>query len=179
MFKLQALKNFRFPNVFILILVVFISCALLICINFFTIKILSANRAYVNGESHYSKGQKDASRHLITYLFTKNPAQWKLYLEELKVPQGDGIARVTLLKAGDNKIARKGFLTGRNNENDLDDIIWLFENFKNVSFLSKAINEWGQGDQLIFELFVIGQQINAKIKHNILTTEDQKKYLKK
>lgn len=179
MSKLQALKNFRFPNVFILILVVFISCALLICINFFTIKILSANRAYVNGESHYSKGQKDASRHLITYLFTKNPAQWKLYLEELKVPQGDGIARVTLLKAGDNKIARKGFLTGRNNENDLDDIIWLFENFKNVSFLSKAINEWGKGDQLIFELFVIGQQINAKIKHNILTTEDQKKYLKK
>lgn len=73
MSKLQALKNFRFPNVFILILVVFISCALLICINFFTIKILSANRAYVNGESHYSKGQKDASRHLITYLFTKDP----------------------------------------------------------------------------------------------------------
>ena len=172
MSKLQALKNFRFPNVFILILIVFISCALLICINFFTIKILSANRAYVNGESHYSKGQKDASRHLITYLFTKNPTQWKLYLEELKVPQGDGIARITLLKAGDNKVAREGFLIGRNKEDDLDDIIWLFENFKNVSFLSKAIHEWGQGDKLIFNLFVIGQQINAKIKHNLLTPED-------
>ncbi|MFC0778959.1 sensor histidine kinase [Flavobacterium sp. HJSW_4] len=178
MSKLQALKNFRFPNVFILILIVFISCALLICINFFTIKILSANRAYVNGESHYSKGQKDASRHLITYLFTKNRTQWKLYLEELKVPQGDGIARITLLKAGDNKIARKGFLVGRNKEDDLDDIIWLFENFKNVSFLSKAIHEWGQGDKLIFDLFVIGQQINAKIDRNILTAEDQKKFLK-
>jgi len=178
MSKLQALKNFRFPNVFILILIVFISCALLICINFFTIKILSANRAYVNGESHYSKGQKDASRHLITYLFTKNRTQWKLYLEELKVPQGDGIARITLLKAGDNKVARKGFLVGRNKEDDLDDIIWLFENFKNVSFLSKAIHEWGQGDKLIFDLFVIGQQINAKIDRNILTAEDQKKFLK-
>jgi signal transduction histidine kinase len=178
MSKLQALKNFRFPNVFILILIVFISCALLICINFFTIKILSANRAYVNGESHYSKGQKDASRHLITYLFTKNHTQWKLFLEELKVPQGDGIARITLLKAGDNKVARKGFLIGRNHEDDLDDLIWLFENFKNVSFLSKAIKEWGEGDKLIFDLFVIGQQINAKIEHNILTSTDQKKHLK-
>ncbi|MBE8725907.1 sensor histidine kinase [Flavobacterium hungaricum] len=177
MLKLQALKNFRFPNVFILILIVFISCALLICINIFTIKILSANRAYVNGESHYSKGQKDASRHLITYLYTKDPQQWKLYLEEIKVPQGDGIARITLLKAGDNQVARNGFLIGRNHEEDLDDVIWLFDNFKNVSFLSKAIDEWGKGDKLIFRLFVIGEQINAKIKRNILTPSDRQKFL--
>ncbi|SFD12571.1 sensor histidine kinase [Flavobacterium phragmitis] len=178
MSKLQALKNFRFPNVFILILIVFISCALLICTNFFTIKILSANRAYVNGESHYSKAQKDASRHLISYLYTQNPNQWKSFLEEIKVPQGDGIARITLLKAGDNQVARNGFLIGRNHEDDLNDVIWLFDNFKNVSFLSKAIDEWGKGDKLIFELFVIGQQIDAKIKREILTGTDQKKFMK-
>ncbi|RKR09119.1 phospho-acceptor domain-containing protein [Flavobacterium sp. 90] len=177
MFKVNFFSKLRFPNVFILLLIVFISCALLICINIFTIKILSANRAYVNGESHYSKGQKDASRHLITYLFTKDKNQWKLYQEELKVPQGDGIARETLMKAGDNEVARKALLVGRNHQEDLDDLIWLFVNFKQVSYLSKAINEWGQGDQLIFKLFVIGEQINAKINHNILSIEDQKKFL--
>ncbi|PIF33266.1 phospho-acceptor domain-containing protein [Flavobacterium sp. 9] len=177
MFKVNFFRKLRFPNVFILLLIVFISCALLICINIFTIKILSANRAYVNGESHYSKGQKDASRHLITYLFTKDKNQWKLYQEELKVPQGDGIARETLMKAGDNEVARKALLIGRNHKEDLDDLIWLFVNFKQVSYLSKAINEWGQGDQLIFKLFVIGEQINAKINHNILSIEDQKKFL--
>lgn len=179
MSKLQALKNFRFPNVFVLILIVFISCALLICINFFTIKILSANRAYVNGESHYSKGQKDASRHLITYLYTKNPNQWHLFLQEIKVPQGDGIARITLLKAGDNQAARNGFLIGRNHEDDLNDVIWLFDNFKDISFLSKAIDEWGKGDKLISDLYVTGQQIHAEINRNILTAEDQKKFMKK
>ncbi|KQB40274.1 sensor histidine kinase [Flavobacterium aquidurense] len=178
MSKSSFFRNIRFPNVFILLLIVFISCALLICINFFTIKILSANRAYVNGESHYSKGQKDASRHLITYLYTKDPNQWKLYLEELKVPQGDGIARKTLLKAGDNKIAREGFLIGRNHRDDLDDLVWLFVNFQQVSFLSKAINEWGQGDELIFKLFIVGQQINAEINHNLLTPASQQIYLK-
>lgn len=177
MSKGQILKNLRFPNVFILLLIVFISCALLICINFFTIKILSANRAYVNGESHYSKGQKDASRHLLTYLYTKDPNQWKLYKEELRVPQGDGTARITLLKAGDNEIARKALLVGRNHPEDLDDLVWLFVNFRQVSFLAKAINEWEQGDRLIFQLFIIGQQIDAKIRHNILTSEDQQKFL--
>ena len=177
MFKLQIFNKLRFANVFILLLIVFASCALLICINFFTIKTLSANRAYVNGESHYSKSQKDASRHLITYLYTKDKNQWKLYLEELKVPQGDGIARITLLKAGDNEVARKGFLVGRNHEEDLDDLVWLFVNFKQVPFLAKAINEWEQGDKLIFKLFIIGQQINAKIKKDILTTDDQQKFL--
>lgn len=172
-------KNFRLPNVFVLLLIVFISCALLICINFFTIKILSANRAYVNGESHYSKGQKDASRHLITYLYTKEPIQWQHYIQELKVPQGDGIARKTLLKVGDNEVARLGFTTGRNHKDDLDDLVWLFVNFKNVSFLAKAIHEWEQGDNLINELFIIGTQINAKIQRNSLTAMDQQKFLTK
>jgi signal transduction histidine kinase len=177
MFKGRFLKNFRLPNVFILLLIVFISCALLICINFFTIKILSANRAYANGESHYSKSQKDASRHLITYLFTKEANQWKLYNQELKVPQGDGIARKTLLKAGDNEVARQGFLTGRNDKDDLDDLVWLFVNFKKVSFLAKAIHEWEEGDNLVNALFVIGTQINAKIQHNSLTALEQHQYL--
>lgn len=175
--KIQLLRKIRFPNVFVLLLIVFISCALLICINFFTIKTLSANRAYVNGESHYSKGQKDASRHLITYLYTQDPDQWKLYLEELKVPQGDGLARITMMKAGDNKIARQALLIGRNHEADLDDLIWLFDNFKQVSFLAKAIHEWEQGDKLINELFIIGTKIHAKITYKSLTPQEQRLFL--
>jgi signal transduction histidine kinase len=177
MSKIQISKSLRFSNVFILLLIVFISCALLICINFFTIKILSANRAYINGESHYSKGQKDASRHLITYLYTKDPNQWRLYKEELKVPQGDATARIMLLKSGDNKIARKGFLVARNHSEDIDDMVWLFINFKEVSFFAKAISEWEQGDNLIFKLSLIGKQIDTKIKKDQLTSGDQRKFL--
>ncbi|MGZ9677466.1 hypothetical protein [Flavobacterium sp. GNP001] len=50
---------------------------------------MSVSRAYVNGESHYSKGQKDATRYLITYIYTKDSIQWKLFKEELSVPIGD------------------------------------------------------------------------------------------
>ena len=170
-------KNLRFTNGYILLLIVFVSCVLLICVNLFTIKILSANRAYINGESHYSKGQKNASRHLITYLYTKDKHVWKLYQEELKVPQSARIARETLIKFGDNEIARKALVNGRNHPEDLDDIIWLFENFKQVSFLSKAINEWELGDQLVIKLSAIGDQINEKVNTDALSPDGQKKYL--
>ena len=177
MSELKLVKKTRFSNVFILLLIVFISCALLICINFFTIKILSATRAYVNGESHYSKGQKDASRHLITYLYTEDTNQWRLYEEELKVPQGDATARIMLLKFGDNEIARKGFLSARNHPEDINDMVWLFINFKNISFFAKAINEWEQADNLTVKLSLIGKQIDSKIKQGILTSAEQQKYL--
>jgi signal transduction histidine kinase len=177
MFQGSSFQKLRFTNGYILLLIVFVSCVLLICINLFTIKILSANRAYINGESYYSKGQKNASRHLITYLYTKDEHKWKLYQEELKVPQNAGIARETLVKFGNNEIARNALVKGQNHPEDLNDIIWLFENFKQVSFLSKAINEWEQADKLVLQLTLIGNQINTKISNNTLSPADQKKYL--
>src|SRR6478736_2221397 len=61
-------KNY---NIILLYVILFFSCTSLIVINYITIRTLSASRAYINGESHYSKGQNKASRHLITYLFTE------------------------------------------------------------------------------------------------------------
>ncbi|WP_230407932.1 hypothetical protein [Flavobacterium hydrocarbonoxydans] len=133
----KFLRTFRFPNVFMLLLIVFVSCALLICINFFTIKILSANRVYVNGESLYSKGQNNATIHLISYLYTQNKKEWDLFRQELEVPQGDRDARVELSNGDETETIKEGFRAGRNNEKDLDDAIWLFRNFKNVSFFLK------------------------------------------
>ncbi|MFV8325785.1 hypothetical protein [Flavobacterium sp. ZS1P14] len=145
----KIIRDFKLRNIFIPLTIVILSCSSLIIINYLTIKILSASRAYVNGESHYSKGQKDATRHLTTYLYTKDPTQWKLFNEELNVPKGDRIARIGLTYNGDSKTIKNGFRAGRNNEKDLDDIIWLFRHFHSAPFLAKAINEWKKGDYLI------------------------------
>ncbi len=173
--KEKIIEKLRLPNVFILLLIIILSCTLLIFINYFTIKILSASRAYVNGESHYSKGQKDAIRHLITYLYTQDSEQWKLFEDELKVPQGDGAARVALVNNRPDYIIKNGFRAGRNNEKDLDDLIWLFQNFKSVPFLAKAINEWEMGDQLIHQLHSIGNEVYLKTTTSHLELEDRKK----
>src|ERR1700754_620422 len=96
MIKKPTLKKRKLPKVLILLSVIFISCTSLIFINYFTIKILSANRAYINGESHYSKGQKDAARNLITYICNEDPARWASFKKELSVNQSDGLARIHL-----------------------------------------------------------------------------------
>ncbi len=139
MTKDAILEKLRLPNVLILLSIIFLSCTFLIFINYFTIKILSSNRAYVNGESHYSKGQKDAVRYLITYLYTEDATQWELFKEELSVPQGDGAARIALITNGDDETIKKGLRAGRNHEKDLDDMIWLFRNFGKISLFKKAI----------------------------------------
>lgn len=177
MFKYKIFKKIRSSNVFMLLIIVFLSCALLIFFNFFTIKILSANRAYVNGESLYSKGQKDGARHLITYIYTQDKAQWELFKKELKVPQGDGSARIALLNHADDTVIKNGFRAGRNKEEDLDDLIWLFRNFKNVPFLAKAIKEWEQGDNYVKQLAQIGEDVNQKMKISNLDQATKQKFL--
>ncbi|MNQ27615.1 Signal-transduction histidine kinase senX3 [compost metagenome] len=177
MFKYKIFKKIRSSNVFMLLIIVFLSCALLIFFNFFTIKILSANRAYVNGESLYSKGQKDGARHLITYIYTQDKAQWELFKKELKVPQGDGSARIALLNHADDTVIKNGFRAGRNKEEDLDDLIWLFRNFKNVPFLAKAIKEWEQGDNYVKLLAQIGEDVNQKMEISNLDQATKQKFL--
>ena len=173
----KIIENFKLRNIFIPLIIVILSCSSLIVINYLTIKILSASRAYVNGESHYSKGQKDATRHLITYLFTKDPIQWKLFNEELNVPKGDKIARIGLINNGTIETIKNGFRAGRNHEKDLNDIIWLFKHFHSVPFLAKAINEWEKGDHLITQLASTGNETFTKINANTLKVDDRQKIL--
>ena len=177
MTKDAILEKLRLPNVLILLCVIILSCTSLIFINFFTIKILSANRAYVNGESHYSKGQKDAVRHLITYLYTEDTAHWKLFKEELSVPEGDGAARNALVNNSEIEIIKDGLRAGRNHEKDLDDMIWLFQNFGTISFFKKAINEWEKGDALIDQLSFVGYKIHDKIQTDYLDEVSKLEFL--
>lgn len=179
MLKNTLLKKVRLGNIFIPLLVVAISCTFLIISNYYTIKILSASRAYINGESHYSKGQKDATRHLIIYLLTNDLNEWESFNRELSIPNGDKIARLGLLNDAPIETIEAGLKAGRNNPKDFNDLIWLFQNFRTVSFFAKAIKEWENGDLLIEELTILGQNVNKKITANSLNSADKQSILKK
>lgn len=179
MLKNTLLKKLRLDNVFIPLLVVALSCTLLIASNYLTIKILSASRAYINGESHYSKGQKDATRHLTTYLLTSDSNEWQSFQRELSVPKGDKIARLGLINNAPIETIEAGLRAGRNNSEDFDDLIWLFKNFRSVSFFAEAIKEWENADLSIEKLAILGQNVNQKITAKSLTSADKENILKK
>lgn len=165
-------------NTITFLIIILTACSLLIVINFYTIKTLSATRAYVNGESHYSKGHNIATRNLINYLFTSNKEYFTKFKTNLNVPMGDAKARVALTEKLDIETIKQGFREGMNQEEDLEDMVWLFKNFKNFSFFKKAIIEWKGGDVLNKKLHQIGLDLETKIENNQLDFATKIKTLK-
>lgn len=169
----------KYPSVYFLFSIIFLSCASLIFLNYSTIRILNANRAYVNGESHYSKGQKDAVHYLTNYAHSKNAKYWDFYLREMKVIEGDKLALNTLNINPDDELVKVGLRAGRNKEEDLDDIVWLFKKFKNVSLFSKAFKIWGEANALTDKLTVVGNEVRKKVLSNNLTEVEKNILLEK
>ncbi|WP_418264117.1 sensor histidine kinase [Flavobacterium faecale] len=171
--KTSFSQKLKTTNPRALVITIMVSCSMLTLINFYTIKSLSATRAYINGESHYSKGHNKAARNLITYLFTSNEIYWSKFKKNLRIPQGDESARIALQKNLDIEIAKAGFRVGQNDEDDLDDMIWLFKNFQSVPFFKKAVNEWEKGDQLNRELDRIGEDVYQLKKGKLLDNKSK------
>ncbi|WP_157544023.1 sensor histidine kinase [Mucilaginibacter paludis] len=141
--------------------------------NYYTIKILSASRAYIAGESQYSKGQKDASSLLITYIHSRDPAAYSSFIKNIKIPIGDRVAREALAVHKNEAIARQGFLQANNSPEDIDDMLWLFKRFERVDLFAKAINIWYQGDVMIEQLRQLGVKIHQISSTRRLSTREQ------
>src|SRR4051794_27419362 len=61
-----------------------------------SIQLLSTVRAYVTGESLYSKGQKDAQIYLLDYVERQQEADYQRFSAALSMPLGDPPARLAL-----------------------------------------------------------------------------------
>ena len=169
----------RERKVSVLLLLVFIASGFLIFINYYTIKTTSAVRAYINGESEYSKGQKDALLYLLTYIQTEDEQYWTYFQTSIDVPVGDNVARKSLLSNGSTSDIEKGFLRGKNHPDDLEQMEWLFKNFQSVSFMKQAIKIWQDAEPFINELAAIGNESHDKIKTHSLTADRRQQLVKK
>src|SRR5450432_3750739 len=85
---------------------------LLILANF-SFGVLSSVRAYVGGESRWSKAQKDAVFDLQRYAVTRAPADLQRFHGNISVLMGDHAARIEMNKAQpDIQNVRLGFISG-------------------------------------------------------------------
>lgn len=157
-----------------LLVSILISSIVLIAINFYTLKTMSSVRAYINGESNYSKGEKNATQSLISYLHTADIKYWEEFESNISIPRGDSIARATLLENGSRDIVRNGFLQGINHKDDIEDMIWLFNTFKNLPLLAGSIATWKAGDSLIYQKYIIACQIRSAIENRTIEMNKEK-----
>src|SRR3979490_618042 len=111
-----------------------------------SMNILSAARAYSEGESLWSKGQKRAMFHLVRYSETHSEDDYQRYREAISVPLGDEKARVELEKPDPNyAVVWQGFIEGRNHPDDIPGPIMLFRRFRRLDFMAGVIGLWAGG----------------------------------
>lgn len=140
-----------------------LSVVSLVFLSALSMELLSAVRAYVNGEGLWSKSQKDAVLFLTRYANTRSEIDYDRFRSAMRVPLGDHAARIELNKASfDVRIARQGFLDGRNHPQDVDRLVWLYRRFHEFSYMRKAIDIWRQADLYIERLDRLGERLHGE-----------------
>jgi diguanylate cyclase (GGDEF)-like protein len=130
----------------------------------FSFGLLSSMRAYVGGESLWSKAQKDAVFHLQEYASSHAPKELLQFRSEIAVPLGDRGARLEMDKPNpDMRKVRQGFILGRNHPDDIDGMFKLYRRFHWVSYMRRAIGAWEAGDRYIAQL----DDAAATLQHSV------------
>jgi diguanylate cyclase (GGDEF)-like protein/PAS domain S-box-containing protein len=122
---------------------------------------LAGLQGFVSAESHWSKGQKDATLALSRYLDSGDESDYRRFLGRLGVTLGDRKARLALQQPQpDMRSARQGIVEGRNSESDAEMMTELFVRYRNVVVFSRAIEIWERGDLLVDEMIDLGSRMH-------------------
>lgn len=140
-----------------------------ICIIFFvaweSLAIMQGVRAYVTGESLWSKGQKDAMLSVVEYGQSGDPKDYENFERSIAVVLGDHAARTALQRdPPDLDEARRGFLQGGNHPSDVSGLIVLFRRFQHLPFMANPIRAWTHGDRYMFQLRDVAERLRAEIE---------------
>src|ERR1700733_5492874 len=130
----------------------------------FSFGVLSSVRAYVGGESRWSKAQKDAVFHLQKYAITRAPQDLRRFHEDISLPLGDHAARLEMNESNpDIQKVRQGFIRGGNNVDDIDGMFDLYRRFRQVRFMRQAIQAWESADRYIVRLDETARTLQREI----------------
>jgi diguanylate cyclase (GGDEF)-like protein len=148
--------------------IIWMFAAIVLCLLFlanFSFGVLSSARAYVGGESLWSKAQKDAVFHLQRYAAGRAPEELRQFRTGIAVLLGDHAARVEMDKSNpDVDEVRRGFIRGGNHPDDIDGMFNLYRRFAWVGFMQRAIRAWQEADSYIGPLDEAGTQLQRQIE---------------
>ncbi len=127
-----------------------------------SLDILAAGRAYVEGESLWSKNQKEAVFHLLRFAETGSDSDFENYQKAVLVPLGFRKARLELEKSKpDYSVVRSGFIEGGTHPDDIPGVIDLYQRFHRVSYMKSVLDIWRTGDQFIARLSSAAEELRA------------------
>lgn len=159
------------PGFRLLLIGVFVAAvALLFALAAATLLALSAARAYVGGESLWSKSQKTAVAELRRFVADGDETALLRYRDALTVPLGDHRARIELDRPSpDLARVREGFIAGGNHPDDIPGMIRLYRWFGGTPLMAGSIAAWAEGDRLIAALDEVARRTVAERARGDLT----------
>lgn len=130
----------------------------------FAMNTLSAMRALVGGESLWSKAQKNAILELLNYSRTHREEDYANFRKNIRIPLGDHQARIEMMKpVVDVELVKQGFIIGEIHPNDVLPVINLLMRFHSNSYIQQAIQIWGHGDDMLFELIAVADRLHQTV----------------
>ena len=135
---------------------------LALCIE--SMALLSAARAYVGGESLWSKARAQAVRELHAFGHTGDAEHLRRFELHLDVPLADREAR-RLMQASDPDLdaISAAFMRGGTSADDVPQMVRLYRWFANTPLLRPTIDAWEQGDLRIARIQQLGEQIQIAV----------------
>ncbi|WP_321795919.1 EAL domain-containing protein [Caballeronia sp. J97] len=130
-----------------------------------SLSIMSSVRAYIGGESTWSKGQKDAVFYLIRYAQTGEEEAFRQYESAISFPLNLKRARLALDGARpDPDTARTALLASGVDPADVSSVIWVFMTFRRASYFEQAVTYWTRGDALVEQLVTAANELRIAKK---------------
>ncbi|MCA0341465.1 MAG: diguanylate cyclase, partial [Proteobacteria bacterium] len=128
----------------------------------FSLQVSTSLRAFVTGESLWSKGQHDALYYLNRYADSGNRSFVDRYRQAMAIPLGDRAARLALeADQPDIQAAYQGFLKGGNHPDDIPNVIWLFRYFRWLPVMEACVRDWRTAEGVLMQLLPIGEAIDT------------------
>lgn len=155
-------------NTRILVIAFIILGLSLIVTNEFGNRLVSGARAYIAGETQWTKAQKLATIDLLQYIITDDEIYYEGFESHLEVIEGDRLARLTMDENGDRETVVEGFLAGNNQPKDIPHLIWIYENFSEFKHIKHGMEVWRNAEILVDELRNLADEYhNANLNEDI------------
>jgi PAS domain S-box-containing protein len=122
---------------------------------------MSGVRAYVGGESLWSKAQK-AAVHALDQAVDGDARALVRFEALIAVPLGDRRARRELERERPNpNVVAEGLIAGRNHRDDVDAMAMVFRRLRRTPYVARAIDAWTRADRELVRLTAVADRLRA------------------
>lgn len=140
----------------------------------------AASTAWIMGQSHWSRGQQQATHALSRYIASGDAVDLGATRQALRMPLGDLTARRALEQADpDIAAARQGFIEGGNARGDINRLILSYRYLRDQPYFRDAVRLWRDTDDDLLQLVAITDRVQAGHAAGTLTPAVQQALLRR